>query len=331
MARLIENRIQFPYKRSLGPVFGAFMTALAGRKIIGIRNGDRVLAPPLEWDPDTGEELAPRLRRRRPRGHGHESGRGCPSPTEQHPLDRAVRLRARSSSTAPTTSILHAVDAGSDRRHERPACGSRPAGGPSASAHITDIEAFVPGEEPDVPEGDAGERREEPVTMMEYNASITYTEPGPGQRRARAEQANDEGRFLGQQCPVCGRTYTGGRGLLPDRLGRAHRGARGRPARSAASSPTTRSSRRCSTRARPRPSRSPGCTSGSTAPTCPRVPGALDVPERRHPRRHAGRGDVGLGGGARRPTAHPPPTAASSAGCPPASPTTRPRPRGQDL
>ena len=40
MPRLIENHIQFPYKRSLGPVFGAFMTALVGRKILGIRKGD---------------------------------------------------------------------------------------------------------------------------------------------------------------------------------------------------------------------------------------------------------------------------------------------------
>jgi len=57
--RLIENHIQFPYKRSLGPVFGAFMTALVGRKILGIRNGDQVLAPPLEWDPATGDLAEP--------------------------------------------------------------------------------------------------------------------------------------------------------------------------------------------------------------------------------------------------------------------------------
>ena len=31
MARFIENTITFPYKRSLGPVIGAFMTALTER------------------------------------------------------------------------------------------------------------------------------------------------------------------------------------------------------------------------------------------------------------------------------------------------------------
>jgi hypothetical protein len=54
----VESTIKFPYKRSLGPVIGAFMTALADQRIIGIRSGDRVLCPPLEWDPDTAAELA---------------------------------------------------------------------------------------------------------------------------------------------------------------------------------------------------------------------------------------------------------------------------------
>ena len=34
------------------------MTALTDRRIIGIRSGDRVIVPPLEWDPETAEELA---------------------------------------------------------------------------------------------------------------------------------------------------------------------------------------------------------------------------------------------------------------------------------
>ena len=58
MTEVVQATIQFPYKRSLGPVVGAFMTALTDRRIIGIRSGDRVIAPPLEWDPDTAEELA---------------------------------------------------------------------------------------------------------------------------------------------------------------------------------------------------------------------------------------------------------------------------------
>ena len=58
MTTTIESTITFPYKRSLGPVLGAFMTALRDRRIIGIRNGSSVLCPPLEWDPRT-EPVSP--------------------------------------------------------------------------------------------------------------------------------------------------------------------------------------------------------------------------------------------------------------------------------
>ena len=44
MTEVVQATIQFPYKRSLGPVVGAFMTALTDRRIIGIRSGDRVIA-----------------------------------------------------------------------------------------------------------------------------------------------------------------------------------------------------------------------------------------------------------------------------------------------
>ena len=42
----------------------------------------------------------------------------------------------------------------------------------------------------------------------------TYTLPVTPNAK-RAEQANDEGRFLGLKCPECGRTYTGGKGYCP--------------------------------------------------------------------------------------------------------------------
>ena len=36
MTRFIESTITFPYKRSLGPVVGAFMTALTEKQILAI-------------------------------------------------------------------------------------------------------------------------------------------------------------------------------------------------------------------------------------------------------------------------------------------------------
>jgi len=48
--------IEFDYTRSLGPVLSQFMTALAGRRILGARGADgRVHAPPFEYDPVTAD------------------------------------------------------------------------------------------------------------------------------------------------------------------------------------------------------------------------------------------------------------------------------------
>ena len=210
MARAVESTIQFPYKRSLGPVMGAFMTALTDKRIIGIRNGGRVIVPPLEWDPDTGDELAHDFVDVGPAGTV-ESWSWVVSPTEQHPLDHPfafalVRL------DGADTALLHAVDAGSI---DAMSTGMRVAPRWKAQrvGHITDLDAFVPGEEPVVP-ADDGPAAEEPVTMMDYNASITYHLPVTP-NAIRAEQANEEGRFLGLRCPVCSRTYTGGKGYCP--------------------------------------------------------------------------------------------------------------------
>ena len=79
MVRFEESTITFPYKRSLGPVIGAFMTALTEKKILGIRNGDGVLVPPMEWDPATGAEL-PASWSRSALPAPSSRGRGCPTP-----------------------------------------------------------------------------------------------------------------------------------------------------------------------------------------------------------------------------------------------------------
>src|SRR5580692_6903406 len=106
-----DNTITFPYKRSLGPVVGAFMTALTEKRILGIRNGDAVLVPPMEWDPATGAELDHDFVEVGPAGTV-DSWTWVPAPSIQHPLDHAfafafIRL------DGATTPLLHAVDAGS--------------------------------------------------------------------------------------------------------------------------------------------------------------------------------------------------------------------------
>ena len=49
----------FTYTRSTGPVVGRFLTELRDRRIFGIKGSDgRVIVPPMEYDPDTAEELS---------------------------------------------------------------------------------------------------------------------------------------------------------------------------------------------------------------------------------------------------------------------------------
>jgi len=50
--------IEYPFTRTTGPVIGAFLTGLREGILLGIKDGGgRVLVPPTEYDPATGEEL----------------------------------------------------------------------------------------------------------------------------------------------------------------------------------------------------------------------------------------------------------------------------------
>ncbi len=54
-----EFELGFTYTRSTGPVVGRFLTELKKRNIVGIKASDgRVVVPPMEYDPDTAEELS---------------------------------------------------------------------------------------------------------------------------------------------------------------------------------------------------------------------------------------------------------------------------------
>ncbi len=208
--RFVESTITFPYKRSLGPVLGPFMTALTERRILGTRHGDAVIVPPMEWDPATGEELANDLVEVGPAGTV-ESFTWVPVPSEQHPLDHAfafafIRL------DGATTPLLHAVDCGSiDALTEGTRVAPRWRG--TRVGAITDIVCFVLGEDSEIEGDDAGPSAE-PVMRMDYQASITYRNPVPA-AADRVVEASLEQRLLGHECPVCARVYTGGRGYCP--------------------------------------------------------------------------------------------------------------------
>ena len=53
-----EHVVAYDYRRSVGPVLGRFFTALRDGHILGSKApGGRVLVPPMEHDPETGDAL----------------------------------------------------------------------------------------------------------------------------------------------------------------------------------------------------------------------------------------------------------------------------------
>jgi uncharacterized OB-fold protein len=133
--------LEFPYRRSVGPVLGRFLAGLSDRMIEGVRARDgRVLVPPQEYDPVTAEALDDWV----PVGPGGVvvAWAWIAEPLPGQPLDRAfawalVRL------DGADTAILHAVDAGVE---ERMRTGMRVTVRWRAErvGEIADIECFVP-------------------------------------------------------------------------------------------------------------------------------------------------------------------------------------------
>ena len=103
--------IEYPFSRTTGPVIGAFLTGLRERVLLGIRGSDgRVLVPPTEHDPVTGEDLHELVEV----GPGGvvETWAWVRHPMPKHPLDRPF-AGARVRPDGADVSFLQAVDAGS--------------------------------------------------------------------------------------------------------------------------------------------------------------------------------------------------------------------------
>lgn len=106
--------LEYNYHRSVGPVIGRFLTGLRERRLEGIVGSDgKVIVPPMESDPLTGETLD-RFVEVGPAGVV-TTWAWVDRPREKHPLDRPfawalVRL------DGADTSMLHVVDAGAESR-----------------------------------------------------------------------------------------------------------------------------------------------------------------------------------------------------------------------
>jgi uncharacterized protein len=206
--------IEFDYTRSLGPVLGQFMTALAGGRILGARGADgRVHAPPFEYDPVSAQPPG-ELTEVGPEGTV-VSWSWMPEPVEGQPLAgpfawALIRL------DGADTAMLHAVDAGSEMGPAAMRTGLRVRArwAERRVGSIRDIACFEPCDGPAADAGGGGFVEAEAVTGTVTPVRLHYEHTAsPGESaylRGLAER-----RLLGQRCGVCGRVYVPPRGTCP--------------------------------------------------------------------------------------------------------------------
>ena len=107
-----EFTLGYTYTRSTGPVVGRFLTALKNRSIVGNKASDgRVIVPPMEYDPDTAEELTEFV------DVGQEgeivSFAWVKQPREAHPMDKPFAW-AMIKLDGADVPMIHCVAAGSE-------------------------------------------------------------------------------------------------------------------------------------------------------------------------------------------------------------------------
>jgi uncharacterized protein len=140
------NILEYPYSRSVGPIIGRFMTALRDGTFVGIKTkAGRVICPPTEYDPETGEELSVEDLVEVGPGGEVTTWAWVYRPHEKHPLDHPFAWAMIGLDSADTA-LLHVVDAGDESRM-RTGMRVQPRWRQERVGDIHDVEAFVPEEQ----------------------------------------------------------------------------------------------------------------------------------------------------------------------------------------
>ena len=136
--------LAYPYNRSVGPVLGRFFGELRDGRIVGVRAASgRVMVPPAEFEPETGERVTDEFVPVGPSG-AVTTWSWVSVPREKQPLDHPFAW-ALIQLDGADTALLHAVDAGSSDRM-RTGLRVQPRWREERVGHIADIVCFVPEE-----------------------------------------------------------------------------------------------------------------------------------------------------------------------------------------
>jgi len=133
--------IEYPFKRTTGPVIGAFLTGLREKVLVGSRAADgRVIVPPAEFDPVSGEDLTELVEV----GPGGEvtTWAWVTAPHEKHPLGKAFAWALIRLDGADTAMLGAVAAAGMDE--VRTGLRVEPVWADEREGHIGDITHWVP-------------------------------------------------------------------------------------------------------------------------------------------------------------------------------------------
>ncbi|MBN6052565.1 OB-fold domain-containing protein [Nonomuraea sp. RK-328] len=177
-------------------MIGRFLTELRAGRIVGVRTAEgRVLVPPLEYDPATGDPVTDEYVEVGPAGTVTASA-WVQEPRPEHPLDRPfawalIRL------DGADTALVHAVDAG-DPKALRPGTRVWPVWRERREGGITDIACFRP-----------------EVAMIVSPVRPEYRIQAGGALRTFLEGVR-RGVFLGGRCATCAKVYVPYRASCPE-------------------------------------------------------------------------------------------------------------------
>ncbi len=134
--------IEYPFRRSCGPILSRFFSGLRDGKLVGIRSRTSgVLVPPAEYDPETAEPLDDFV----DVGPGGEvvSYAWVSKPRSKQPLQHPFAY-ALVKLDGADTGLLHVVDVGGDESKVSTGMRVAPRWSAERKGDIHDIEAFVP-------------------------------------------------------------------------------------------------------------------------------------------------------------------------------------------
>ncbi len=203
-----EYVLEYAYKRTTGPTIGAFLTGLRDGRLLGARTADgRVISPPTEYDPQTGD----------PTGELVEVGPGgevttwawVDAPRPNHPLGHPFAW-ALVKLDGADTAMLHAVDAGSA---ERMRSGMRvtPRWNDIRVGHVLDLH-FVP--EEDGAQAATHMPAGEPVTRFKSPMRLDYDITASAELSHFLRGLMDR-RILGARDPETGNVYVPAPSVIP--------------------------------------------------------------------------------------------------------------------